>query len=217
LPERKRAVIFANGELPEPELALSVILPGDLLIAADGGGRLCRQIGLTPDVLVGDFDSLEPTELEGFLAAGAQAVRYPQRKDFTDLELALRYALQQGCQQVVVLGALGARWDQTLANLILPAAAGLEGLQIRLLDGRQEISLVRPGVGLEIHGQAGDTVSLIPLAGDALNVRTQGLEYPLEGERLLFGATRGVSNTLLSDAGRVTLEGGLLLCVVIHQ
>jgi len=217
LPARKRAFIFANGILNEPEFALEAVQPGDLLIAADGGARLCRQLDILPHVLIGDFDSLESDELDWFHSAGVQVIQHLQRKDFTDLELALRYALEQGFEQVLVLAALGSRWDQSLANLLLPAANGLEGMHIRLLDGRQEMVLARPGEETVIRGQAGDTVSLIPLASDARGVHTQGLEYPLSGERLDFGSTRGISNVLLADEGRVWLEEGLLMCVVIRE
>ena len=80
----------------------------------------------------------------------------------------------------------------------------------------QEIRLIRGGETLKVYGRAGDTVSLIPLCGDAHGVTTEGLEYPLHSETLLFGATRGISNVLLGEMAAVTLEEGLLLCVVIH-
>lgn len=213
----KRAVIFANGILNDPQRVRRLIQPRDLVIAADGGGRLCLQLGIQPGVLIGDFDSLDAQELAALEAAGAEVVRHPQRKDFTDLELALRYAHALGYQEILVLAALGARWDQTLANLLLPAAAELGAAAVRHVDGPQEIMLVRPGEKLQIDGKPGDTVSLIPIAGDAQGVRTQGLEYPLTGETLFFGATRGVSNAMVEKTASLVLEAGLLVCVVIHQ
>ena len=107
--------------------------------------------------------------------------------------------------------------NRQIANLLLPAAAYLEDLHIRLLDGLQEISLMRPGHQTTVHGQPGDTVSLIPLTGDAHGVQTTGLQYPLHNETLYFGATRGLSNVLLETPASVALEQGLLLCVTIHQ
>jgi tetratricopeptide (TPR) repeat protein len=108
----------------------------------------------------------------------------------------------------------------SLANILLPAA--FPGLQICLVDGLQEIYFIHPGEKLEITGQAGDTVSLIPLGGDAEGITTRGLEYPLAKETLRLGSTRGISNVLLrqasaADTASVTLEAGLLLCAVIHQ
>ena len=212
-----RAVIFANGELNNPQQTNHWISAEDLLIAADGGSRHCLALGLTPKVIVGDFDSLETELLEKFKSLGSQVVRHPARKDFTDLELALRYACEQGVEDILVLGALGARWDQTLANLLLPTHPDLASAKIRLLDGRQEISLIRPGERLQVHGNPGDTVSLIPLNEHVNGVRTQGLEYPLNDEALDFGATRGVSNVLLDDQAEIFIQAGLLLCILIHQ
>jgi thiamine pyrophosphokinase len=216
LPVKKRAVIFANGVINNLDDALSLLLPGDILIAADGGGRHCRQLGLRPDILIGDFDSLDQPELEAFQAAGAEIIRHPARKDYTDLELAIRHAQVIEVDEILVLGALGARWDQTMANLLLPAAADFAETPIRLMDGVQEVLLVRGGDELEIRGQPGNTVSLIPLGNDARGITTHGLEYPLNNETLYFGATRGISNALLGQSASVKVEAGLLMCVIIH-
>jgi thiamine pyrophosphokinase len=208
-----RAIIFANGGFTAPP----ELLPSDLIIAADGGGRHCLALGLTPHLVVGDFDSLDADQLALLRQAGAELIRYSTHKDYTDLELALQHARQRGAEQVLVLAALGGRWDQTLANVLLPAANQFADLPIHLLDGNQEISLIHAGQTHLLQGSPGDTLSLIPLMGDALGVTTYGLEYPLQGETLSFGSTRGVSNVLLGEQARVSLEAGLLLCVVIHM
>lgn len=211
-----RAVIFANGALSAPNTVHAWLRPDDWLLAADGGTRHCLALGLTPAAVIGDLDSLDPADAERLERAGVKLVRHPARKDFTDLELAVRFALALSVEEILVFGALGDRWDQTLANLLLPAAAGLEAARLRLVDGRQEVSLLRAGSELEITGSPGDTVSLIPIGGDAGGVTTHGLEYALEEGRLPFGATLGVSNVLTSQAARVSLRQGMLLCVVIH-
>jgi thiamine pyrophosphokinase len=212
-----RAVIFANGVLNDPEAAKAMLQAGDVIIAADGGALHCRRLGLLPQVLIGDFDSLDAQELAGLQAAGSETIRHPARKDYTDLELALIYARDRGMDEILVMGALGARWDQTLANLLLPATQALASLRISLVDGPQEILLLRGGSHLEVRGRPGDLVSLIPLGGDASGVITRGLEYPLEDEMLPFGGTRGISNVLLGEKGDVSLRQGILLCVVIHS
>ncbi len=211
-----RAVIFANGKLDDLEAARSALQPGDLVIAADGGALHCRRLGFTPSVVIGDFDSLTEDDLQVLELAGARLLRYPERKDFTDLELALRYAAGEGADEIVVLGGLGARWDQTLANLLLPAAAGLATVRIRLLDGPQEIMLIRSGETLALPGDPGDIVSLLPLGGEAAGVVTAGLEYPLHAETLSFGTSRGVSNVISAPRASVSLGQGLLLCVLIR-
>jgi thiamine pyrophosphokinase len=212
-----RAIIYANGSLDGDVSRYSVQpRPGDLVIAADGGGRYCLELGLTPDLVVGDFDSLSLENLRFFESQGSQVYRYPTNKDYTDLELALQHAQQLGADEILVLAALGGRWDQTLANLLLPAALKFASLHIRLVDGAQEISTIHPGQCVEIHGQPGDTVSLIPLIGDAHGVVTHELEYPLKNETLLFGSTRGISNVMSQQTASVFLQEGLLLCVHIR-
>ena len=208
-----RAVIFANGGFSHPD----PLLPGDFVIAADGGARYCLELGITPHLVVGDFDSLDPASMQALEQAGVELARYPERKDFTDLELALQHASQRGADEILILAALGGRWDQTLANLLLPASQALCCARITLVDGAQEIHLLRGGEQLELQGDPGDTVSLIPLKGDAVGVATGGLEYPLAGETLFFGSTRGVSNVLLAEPAWVSLQGGLLLCVLVHK
>jgi len=215
-PNIKRAVVFANGELNEPESMLLLVRPDDYLIAADGGGRHCLALGLLPNLLVGDMDSLDPDIIAQFQAAGSEVLRYPVNKDFTDLELALLQAKERGAEEILVVAALGRRWDQTLANLLLPAGQTFKDVSIRLVDGCQEILLVRPGECCEIHGQPGDTLSLVPLLCNACGITTQGLEYPLKDEDLSFGSTRGISNVLLVEKPTITLREGLLVCVLIH-
>jgi thiamine pyrophosphokinase len=211
-----RAVIFANGYLNQPSRVRSLLNPDDLLIAADGGAAQMQALNLLPKAAIGDFDSLDPASLKALEIAGVEILVFPSKKDLTDLELALQYAQSQGIKDILILGALGNRWDQTLANLLLPAASAYEDLYIRLLDGNQELTLIQAGQTLRLEGQAGDTLSLIPLAGDATGITTQGLKYPLNGEPLSFGNTRGVSNVLLGDSASITLEKGMLLCVLIH-
>ncbi len=209
-----RAVIFANGELTDGPAARAALKPDDLIIAADGGAHHCQALSLTPGVVIGDFDSLSPADLAGLESAGAELIRYPVRKDQTDLELAVRYALEQRVDQILVFGGLGGRWDQTLANLLLPAHPDFWGIPIVYLDGDQRIYPIH-GSGV-IEGHPGDTVSLIPVGGPARGVTTRGLEYPLNGGVLPFGSTLGVSNALTTARASVTVEEGLIVCVVLR-
>jgi thiamine pyrophosphokinase len=206
-----RAVIFANGNLNRPV----TLLPGDFIIAVDGGATHCLELGLRPAVVIGDLDSLTQPDLEALKIQGAKIIQYPVRKNFTDLELALSHARSLEVEEILILGALGARWEQTLANVLLSAA--YPGLNIHLVDGNQELFYLRAGKTLTISGCPGDTLSLIPLGGDAKGITTDNLEYPLTGDRLPLGSTRGISNVMLENEAHISLREGLLLCVVIHQ
>jgi thiamine pyrophosphokinase len=211
-----RAIVFANGRPSDAGAPRVVAEPGDLIIAADGGAAGCRAQGLMPDVVVGDLDSLPAADLQRLAAGGVEIVGHPARKDHTDLDLALQLALERGADEVLVHGALGLRWDMTLANVLLGAAPHLAAARIGFVDGDQVLWPLRGGGRLGLAGQPGDTVSLIPLCGDAQGVTTSGLEWPLRQETLSCGTTRGVSNVLVGDSASVTLERGLLLCVHVR-
>ncbi len=213
----KRAVIFANGTLDSSRPVRTLIEPDDILIAADGGAAHLQKLGLKPDIVIGDFDSISQSDLEAHRASGSDIYRHPANKDYTDLELAVSFAQSSGADEILILAALGARWDQTLANLLLPAASTFREINIRLVDGNQEVILIRPGDAFEIEGSPGDTVSLIPIGGDARGIVTTGLEYALNKETLYFGTTRGISNVLIDKTASVKFDEGLILCVKAHN
>ena len=212
-----RTLIFANGIFSQPENALADIRPSDHLIAADGGALHCLRLGIQPHIVIGDFDSLEPETLAQLEAGGAVLRRYPTRKDETDLELALFAALAEAPDEIIIYGALGARWDMTLANLLMLGHPAFQQASVTLVDGCQRLRLLHGGEALELHGGAGDTVSLVPLTPDTAGIHTHGLEYPLQGEALAFGGTRGVSNVLVESPARISLDQGLLVCIHIQN
>jgi thiamine pyrophosphokinase len=210
-----RTLIIANGRPPtHPEIA-RWHRPGDRLIAADGGAGHALALGLAPHLVVGDMDSLDAEERTRLKRRGCQFIEHPADKDETDLELALLQAAQGGTAEIVVLGALGGRLDQLLANVLLLAMPALRGADVRLADARQEAFIVRGGDEVTVTGERGDTVSLLPLAGQARGIYTQGLKWPLSGDALAPGQARGVSNVVVSLPVRVRLETGILL--VVHQ
>ena len=207
----KRALIFANGSLTDLEAVRGLLRPGDYLVAADGGARHLASLGLRPDLLVGDLDSLTAQEVAGWGKQGVEILRFPPEKDETDLELALQITISRGYSDLTLLAALGGRIDQTLANIFLLGLPGLERALVRLDDGRDELFLIHARA--EVHGKAGEIVSLLPLGGPAHGVTTRGLRYPLREESLFPERTRGISNELLTDQAEVSLREGVLLCI----
>ncbi|WP_376797663.1 thiamine diphosphokinase [Thermogemmatispora sp.] len=206
-------VIFAGGALRPSVLVEDALRQADLILAADGGAESAIRLGRSPAAVLGDLDSLAPALVAQLEAAGCRLLRAPVEKNETDSELALQYAIEQGATAVTILGALGGtRCDHALANVLLLAA--YDQVALRLIDGPSICWLLRgPGTAL-VRGQTGDLVSLLPLAGDAQGVSTQGLYYPLHGETLFFGRPRGLSNQLTQPEASVTLIRGQLL--IIH-
>lgn len=207
-----RAIIFANGDAGGHVPVRAVIRPSDLLIAADGGAHHALALGLTPHLVIGDLDSLSLVDRAQLERAGARFEIHPAHKNETDLELAVRAAQRDGADEIVILAALGGRWDQTFANALLLAHPDFATLDVRLVDGASTLWVTR--TRSVVRGAIGDTVSLLPLAGEAAGVTLTGFEYPLTDATLHFAETRGVSNTLVVEEATITLQRGILL--VIH-
>jgi thiamine pyrophosphokinase len=213
-PKPLTAWVFANGDADDGLLVRQVLasVADAWVMAADGGARHAHYYGQTVRTVIGDMDSLEARDMDALAAAGADIQRYPAEKNETDLELVLMYAASQGATTIRVFAAVGDRLDQTLGNIYLLALPVLRGLDTRIVAGKQEAWLIYPGETV-IQGAAGDTVSLIPISGEAQGVRTENLYYPLHDETLAFGPARGISNLMTRDTARVWLREGALLVV----
>ncbi len=208
-----RAIVVTNGILDKLAPWQGEISAADLIIAADGGARNAHALGLVPTIVVGDADSLDGETAEWLQEKGVPLLRYPRAKDETDLELALLYAVEHGAREIAVLAALGGRVDQTIANVELLVHPALAGRRVRLLGSDYEAQLLRGGEECAIGGAVGETVSLLPLSGEARGVSTSGLRWALDGATLFFGRARGVSNEMTASTARIRLEEGLLLVV----
>lgn len=209
-------IVVADGE-PDPADA-GMLVTADLLVAADGGARWIEEQGVVPGLIVGDLDSLAPATVERLAAAGSRVQRHPVDKDASDTELAVAAAVAAGADRIVILGAMrGPRLDHELANLLLLVDPALGGRDVRIVRGATQVRTVAGGATLALEARAGDTVSLLPIGGDAIGVTTRGLRYPLDGETLSLGASRGLSNVVDNTPASVRLQVGSLLVVETRQ
>jgi thiamine pyrophosphokinase len=201
-------VVFASGAAPAAGFSPPA---GALVVAADGGADAALALGLRVDVAVGDFDSIAGESLAALEAAGTRLERHPTAKDATDLELALDEALRLGAQRIVVLGSGGGRLDHLLGTLLLLAAEAYADVELDALLGAARVHVIREARTLA--GAPGETISLFAAGGPALGVTSEGLLYPLAGETLAPGTSRGVSNEFAAAQARVELASGVLLAV----
>lgn len=207
-----RAVIFINGHVDDYQQLAAWLRPDDYLIGADGGTAHILALGLVPDVIVGDLDSLNANILDAQRERGAIVEEHPRRKDQTDLELAIARAVRDGADEILLLGAMGGRLDQTFANLLVLARSDWP-VAIALADGRQIARVLRGKGALTLTGQPGAIVSAIPLSEQVTGITYRGLEYPLHNATLTLGSTRGVSNVLVTSPATIHVESGVLLVV----
>ena len=210
--------VLASGPVGDPTHSTQGLALPDIVIAADGGSSLAARLHLIPNLIVGDLDSSEPAVVADFEAQGVEIRRYDHHtKSETDTELALFAALEWEPSEIVLLGALGGRLDHSLANIFLLTNPMLGSIKVRIVDGPEEIFLAQPQSWTKIHGEVGDTVSLLPIGETASGVRLEGLEYPLDNEPLVQGFARGISNRLTRPSGRVWVGSGLLLVVLTRN
>jgi thiamine pyrophosphokinase len=201
-------VVFGAG--PDPAGGVS-IPPGALIVAADGGAEHALRLGLAVDIAVGDFDSISPSSLAALERADARVERHPRAKDATDLELALDLALGLRPRRILVIGSGSGRVDHAFSQLLLLASDAYRDVEIDAELGLESIQVIRGERSLT--GMPGELISLFALHGPAVGVVTEGLVYPLRGETLAPGSSRGVSNVFAAREARVTLEQGVLMAV----
>lgn len=194
--------IFCAGEF---DALAAPIEEGDLVIAADGGLRHTRQLGIAPDLILGDFDSL------GFVPEGAAV--HPVEKDDTDAMLAVRQGLDRSFREFVLYGSLdGPRLDHTVANfqtLQFLADRGAKGF----LVGLNSIVTVVKNSEITFPAHFRGNFSAFCMGADAQNVTIQGLHYPLENGTLTSGFPLGVSNHFTGKSAAVSVENGSLLLI----
>ena len=216
-----QAIIVADGEIRhgaalDPVLGAFAAEPS-LVVAADGGALKAEQLGLRPDVVVGDGDSLPSEKSAELRASGVEVIVHPVAKDQSDTELAIREALTRGATSLVVLGAFGGdRIEHTVANLLLLALPELRGIEAALVDGASTVRVIGLGgpASIEMRGAPRDFLSLLPLSECVEGVTTHGLRFPLAGETLMQGPARGLSNELVGSSASVSTRSGRL--AVIH-
>lgn len=201
-------VIFCAGQfggLAEP------IGPRDLVIAADGGLAYAQSLGLEPQVILGDFDSL------GRTPAGDNVLRYPVEKDDTDSMLALREGLRRGYRRFLLYGALdGPRLDHTVANFQALAFLAERGA-FGVLAGVDTMAAVVKNGGLRFPKDARGIISVFCLGPDAEGVTIRNLQYSLEKGSLTAAFPLGVSNHFVGEPGEISVKQGSLLVLWPRQ
>jgi thiamine pyrophosphokinase len=210
---RPIAVVFLDGAYSDPVWHRALAARADLVVAADGGAGFLAGIGVTPDAVVGDFDSLDPAIAAQFEGEGVPFVRHPVRKDVTDGELAVDEALRRGAGEVLLAGATGAL-DHTLGHLAILRRQAGRGVAARLVAPGLSVTVLIAPASVRLAAPAGVRVSLVPLGGDS-TVTLTGLDYPLDGGVLPVDACLGIGNHVAADAeAAIVVHQGIVAALV---
>lgn len=200
--------IFGAGEQTSCNISLS---PQDLVIAADGGFDYLESIGLHADYVLGDFDSVQSYYLP------SDSIRYPAKKDDTDLMLAVKLGLEKGYTQFVIYGGLGGRLDHTLGNIQVLTYLSRNGAHGILYGEDYTVQVITNG-SLSFakdtpENTAGNLCSIFSLSDESHNVTIQGFEYEIEGTTLTNGFPLGISNTFTGKKSYISVQKGSLAVV----
>jgi thiamine pyrophosphokinase len=210
----QRVLIFSGGDLGEWALEETDTLHGsDILVGADRGAWFLVSHGFRPDVAMGDFDSVGASELADIRANSGQFIPCdPIDKDWTDTELAMNWALEQNPGEIVLLGALGSRFDHSLSNVHLLRKALAAGVPCKIVDEHNEIRLVshRCEINRRPHFPQ---ISLLPLSETVTGITLHGFRYPLINATITIGQSVGISNILETETGVIEVSQGLLLVI----
>lgn len=209
----KQIFIISNGIINDSEFIRRRLKEANspIIICADGAARHLRPLNVIPAFIIGDMDSIDNETVRYFDKKGSAILTYPGDKDETDTQLAIEYALKLQPDEIFIFGALGGRIDHTLANISLLIMGVKQGIDIKIIDETCEIFIVNQQSIVE--GEAGKTVSLLPLSSEVAGVTLEGFEYPLSGGVMEIGRPYGISNRLIAEKGIITVKSGYLLVI----
>lgn len=204
-----KCILLANGEYGDLALYKAVTAGADCVICADGGANYAYRLGLIPDYIVGDMDSVEPEVSAHYAGAGSVLKKYPRSKDFTDTQLALSLAQELGAREIILLGSLGGRADHAMANLYAGLTAAEQGIKVIHYTPQCRVYLLQGQ--LTLQGSPGDLVSVLALTESATGVYETGFEYPLDNVVMEMKNPFAVSNIMSASQAEIRVDKGILL------
>lgn len=214
-----KIAIISGGNVDIPYLQNEVRKESfDYMIAADSGLMAFAQLGVMPDAMLGDYDSVSADVYKSFQAMHIPNYTYPERKDYTDTELALQHAIERIRESgekgtVILYGASGSRLDHTLANISLLKRGILEDIHMEIRDTNNRIRLVTDCLDVKKNDGWGKYISLLPMSETVEDICLTGFRYPLYHGCMAQGNSLGISNVLEAEEGRIQIGGGYLLVI----
>lgn len=204
-----KCVIIANGDLEYTDNIQNHIKDAQLIVCADGGARHLRALNILPHIMIGDFDSIDMDDKQFFKKNQIKTLTFPRKKDQTDSELCVSWALDNHATDITLLGVTGTRLDHTLANIFLLKKLAQKKVPARIINKHNEIHVVMDY--LDLKGLPGDVLSIIPVTVKASGVTLKGLEYPLVNATLEMGSSLGISNSFTKTCATVSIKKGILI------
>jgi thiamine pyrophosphokinase len=206
------ALVLAGGIWPSDDRVLALAKESGDVICCDGAAKNTVRLGIIPQLLLGDMDSITEEDRTHLLNQGVRESRLPAAKDETDGEAACKLAIAEGASRTVILGGLGGRFDHSLGNIHCLWMLHNEGIEAWIESGDELAHIVTSSHKLGKY--AGCTFSLIPLLPQTEVFRMIGVKYPLMHTPLMLGSTLGISNAVLQEDAQITMQSGTALLLI---
>lgn len=210
----KTACLVLNGQLDDYDYIREVMNYNtyELIIAVDGGANHLYRLGIMPNYILGDLDSIEDDIREYYEASDVVFKKFPTKKDETDAELAVWLVEEVGLLGIDIYAALGGRTDHELANIQLLYYILDRGMYPRIISEHEEIYILKNDE-MTLKGNIGDIVSILPIRGDARGITLVNMEYSVEELDLKYSVTRGISNVMVAQDAYINVRDGCLLVI----
>ncbi|MFA5905556.1 MAG: thiamine diphosphokinase [Desulfobacula sp.] len=206
-----KCVIIANGDLEYSEDMARIISQARLIVCADGGTRHLKALNILPHIIIGDFDSASPEDKLFFEEKKIKIISYPSQKNETDSELCVSWALLNHATDITILGGTGTRLDHTLANIYLLKKLARLHIPARIINKNNTIHIVTDHI--EVKGQPGEFLSILPISETVTGITLKGLEYPLVDATMEMGSSLGISNAFKETNATISLREGILMVI----
>lgn len=207
------ALIIGNGDDVNKSAIESIKF--EYVICADGGLEKAERLGVVPNVILGDFDSVEADILKKYQLMNIETKKFPAEKDFTDMELSIEFAVGKGYKNLILIGATGGpRLDHSMANIMLIEKYFSLGINIEIVDNNNKIQIISDNTDLMLEHKKKYFISIVPITESISGLTLEGFKYPLDKVSVKRGSTLCVSNEIVLNSGRVILEKGTALLFV---
>jgi thiamine pyrophosphokinase len=208
---KSKAVIFLNGVFPKRKIISGLTARNDYLIAADGAANYLKKLNITPDVILGDLDSIEKNVLKYYLKKNVPVIKYTEQET-TDFEKSLNFVIQAEIKEIAIFGFTSLRPDHSLNNFSV-LKRYYKRLNIKFIDDTFFIEFINKKISFSYRKNT--LISLLPFP-TARNIITKGLRYQLNNESLSLGKREGTLNISNSEKISISFTSGDLILFRKH-
>ncbi|MGN0144541.1 MAG: thiamine diphosphokinase [Clostridium sp.] len=208
-----KTVIVTGGNRPSKELLSTYIEDADLIIGSDKGSEYLYDYGVKPQIILGDFDSINEEKLKKIEEEDIEVIKFPPEKDYTDTEIAIMEAMKRGSSLIYLLGGIGTRMDHTLGNIGLLLTTKIKGSKLIIVDDHNKMYLADND--MKLCGEYGETISFHALSDVVKGFEIKGAKYNLDSYDMHLLDPRAVCNEFIDTPIHIRFTEGELL--IIHS